>query len=178
MFLKNTLRLGSRLAVLTAAFFAVSFSGPDIDEYQVKATFVVNFAKYVDWSSNENENEFKIGVVGESDITAPLEKLAEGKKANGRSMKVMQLDPDKTMPCNIIFVARSESRRMPLLARDYAGKGVLLVGEENDRPSSSAGINLIKDENRIKFEINQTAIKQAGLRLSAQLQLLASALRP
>jgi len=178
MLLKIDLRLGSRLAVLTAALVAASFTRPDIDEYQVKATFVVNFAKYVDWSSNENDGDFKIGILGESEITVPLEKLAEGKKANARNMKVLQLDPEKVQHCNIIFVTRAESRRLPRLAREFAGKGVLLVSEENGQPSPAAGINLIKDENRIKFEINQGAIKQAGLRLSSQLQLLASALRP
>jgi hypothetical protein len=173
-----TLRLGALLAVVTASLVAVSFTGPDIDEYQVKATFVVNFAKYVDWSTNATENDFAIGIVGPSEITAPLEKLADGRKVNARNMKVLQWDPVKPAPCNILFVAHSESWRLPRLAKDFAGKGVLLVSEDNLRPSPSAGINLIKEENRIKFEINQAAVKQAGLRLSAQLQLLASALRP
>jgi YfiR/HmsC-like len=172
------LRLGAPMAVLMAVLLTSSFKGPNIDEYQVKAVFIINFAKYVDWSSHREEDDFKIGIVGQSEIKEELEKIAEYKKGSGRSMQVMQLDPEKPIPCNIVFVAHSESRRVQKLAKDFAGKGVLLVSEDNKSASRAAGINLIKTDNKIKFEINQTSIKYAGLRLSSQLQLLASALHP
>ena len=171
-------RLGAPMAVLLAVLLTSSFRGSDIDEYQVKAVFIINFAKYVDWSSNENESDFKIGIVGQSPIKAELEKMAEYKKVSARTMRVFDLDPEKPVPCNIVFVAQSESRIVQQLARDFSGKGVLLVSEDNSYASRAAGINLIKNDNKIKFEINQTSIKQAGLRLSSQLQLLASALHP
>lgn len=171
------LRLGAPMAIFMAVLLTSSFKGSDIDEYQVKAMFITNFIKYVDWSSNENESDFIIGIVGQSDIKAELEKIAESKKGN-RPMKVVQLDPEKPVPCNIVFVAQSESRRVKKLARDFAGKGVLLVSEDNKSASRDAGINLIKIDNKIKFEINQTSIRYAGLRLSSQLQLLAAALHP
>ena len=172
------LRLGAPMAILLAVLLTSSFRGSDIDEYQVKAVFIINFAKYVDWTSNENESDFKIGIVGQSPIKAELEKIAEYKKVSARTMQVVQLDPEKLVPCNIVFVAEPESRRVQQLARDFTGKGVLLVSEDNKSASHAAGINLIKNDNKIKFEINQTSIKQAGLRLSSQLQLLAAALHP
>ena len=171
-------RSGSRILVFLAAWLSFAFTGPEIDEYQVKAMFIINFAKYVDWSSNDNESALKIGIVGESKITEALDRIAEYKKGNAKPLQILQLDPEKPVHCNIVFVARSESRRVQQLAKEFSGKGVLLISEDNNASSRAAGINLIKSDNKIKFEINQSSIKLAGLRLSGQLQQLAAALYP
>jgi hypothetical protein len=161
--------------VLAAFFLSAGFAKPELDEYQVKAMFLMNFIKYVDWSAYADENTVRIGIVGTSDITPALEKIAEYKRGGSKKIEIIRMDTDNPQLCNLLFVSREESGRIAHYAKQFAGRGMLIVSEDK---SHQAGINLLKEDNKIKFEINQAAVKQAGLRLSVQLQALASTLNP
>ena len=63
----------SKLVLLAAAFlFGALKPGTDGNEYQVKAMFIFNFTKYVEWPEEKEANVFTIGILGESEITEPL----------------------------------------------------------------------------------------------------------
>ena len=78
--------------------------GFDGNEYQVKAMFVFNFIKYVEWPETTAGNEFSIGVIGESDITAQLQRIAVQKKVGEKKIVVRKLSVDEDTFCNIIIV--------------------------------------------------------------------------
>ena len=63
------------LLLLAACVFSALKPGTEGNEYQIKAMFIFNFTKYVEWPENKDVNVFTIGVIGESEITEPLEKI-------------------------------------------------------------------------------------------------------
>jgi len=168
-FLRTVLR-----TLLIASFFLIGTSAEKdtIDEYKVKAVFLVNFIKYVDWPSSY-DNSFKIGVIGKSIITGNLKEIAEFKKSNSRPLEILEYDSKRPVLCDILFIPNSEMKRISKFAKDMEGKKVLIVSEDNNSSSHLAGINLIKTKGKIKFEVNEAALKKSGLKLSSQLSTLA-----
>ena len=175
---RNPLLLARALALAIVALVSLSFTRVDIEEYEAKAMFLINFVKYIDWGQQDPATPVRIGIVGHSEIRPALERIAEYKKGNARPLQIVSIDPAHPELCHVIFISREETRKTSALAKELAGKGVLLVTEDNSSSNRSAGINLIKSSQRIKFEINQPAIRLAGLRLSGQLQQLAAAQNP
>ena len=162
--------------MLLAAFVFVAFK-PGIDgnegnEYQVKAMFVFNFIKYVEWPATNANTEFAIGVIGESEITEPLERIATQKKAGHKKIIIRKLALDDDTYCDIIIVSRSRSTKLEMLEKRYANKGVLIISDEAPNP---AAINLITRESKVRFEINAAMAKNCGVKISSQLLTLAVA---
>lgn len=148
-----------------------------MDEYKVKAVFLVNFIKYVDWPAS-SDNSFKIGVAGESSIIASLREIAEYKKSNLKPIEIIRYDPKNPVHCDILFIAKTEMKSISKIAKDIEDRKILLVSEDDVSSSHVAGINLIKIKGKIKFEVNERAIKKSGLKLSYQLTTLAVAINP
>lgn len=161
----------SRFVLLFAAFALMALRpGPDGNEYQVKAMFVFNFTKYVEWPDADQAGAFTIGVVGESEITEPLEKIAAQKKVGDRKIVVKKITTEDEEYCNIIIVSRAKLGKLEAIEKKQAGRGVLIISDESSR---SAAINLITRDNKIRFEINQSLAKSGGVKISSQLLSLA-----
>jgi hypothetical protein len=158
------------LAALVFGSFAAGPSGGEGNEYQIKAMFVFNFTKYVEWPDAKSSDFFVIGVIGESEITEPLEKIAIQKKVGDRKIAVKVLSPEAEEFCNIIIVSKSKLNKLDQIEKRYAGKGVLIVSDESQR---SAAINLVTRDNKIRFEINPALAKSGGVKISSQLLSLA-----
>jgi hypothetical protein len=120
------------LAVLVlGAFKPGNESGGN--EYQIKAMFVFNFTKYVEWPEVNNPDVFTVGVIGESDIIEPLEKIAAQKKVNDKKIVIRKIDLEDEEYYNIIIVSRSRINKLDLIEKKYAGKGVLIISDESAR---------------------------------------------
>jgi len=157
--------------LLLAAFVFGSFSaGTEGNEYQVKAMFVFNFTKYVEWPESKSGDVFTIGIIGESEIIEPLEHIATQKKVGDKKIAVKLLSPESEEYCNIIIVSKSRLNKQEQVEKKYSGKGVLIISDESQR---SAAINLVTRDNKIRFEINQSLARSGGIKISSQLLSLA-----
>jgi YfiR/HmsC-like len=150
-------------------------AGPDrgrFDEYQVKAAFIYNFAKFIAWP--DAPGPLVIGVVGEDPFGEVLDNAVRGKTAAGRPIKVRRLgDNDEPNTCNIVFISTSEKRRVAELLR-RAGDGVLTVGELPQFSEDGGIVRFFLDNNRVRFQINARAADRAGLKIHSQLLSLAA----
>lgn len=142
--------------------------------------FILNFIKYIEWPSNNNTDEIRIAVAGESEIKSALHSLIKMKSAaTGRKIKVIDLEENlEYVPCEILFIPSSSSGDLTVLQKNYSGKGVLIVSEGNKSGSKGAAINLINVDNKIRFEIFQSQVKSSGLKVSSRLTDLASNVYP
>ncbi|CAN5502559.1 hypothetical protein BH11BAC1_BH11BAC1_01070 [soil metagenome] len=162
-----------KIFLLLAAFVCNSFSpGTEGNEYQIKAMFIFNFTKYVEWPEKKEASAFTIGVIGESEIIEPLERIAAQKKVGDKKIVVKRLSPDDEDYCNIVIISKSRLNKLELVEKKYAGKGVLIISDESPRP---AAINLVTNDNKVRFEITQSLAKVGGVKISSQLLALAVA---
>jgi hypothetical protein len=150
-------------------------------EADVKAAYVFNFGKYIRWpkeaAGGENE-KFLIGVLGKSPVEPVLDKAAQEKNIQGKSIVVLHFASlDKYRPCHVLFVAGVQEgekddaaeERLSEVLKKTKGQPVLVVAETEGMAAKGAVINFFIDDNRVKFEINPDAAKEAKLQISAKL---------
>jgi hypothetical protein len=167
-----------RLALATVlSLVSPSCSGDgngDRLEYQVKAAFLFNFLKFVEWpASAANSPTWVIGVLGRDPFGEVLDETVRGKVVNGRAVEIRRYArPADAKDCNILFIGRAEFERVGMTARP----GLLTVGEAPAFLKSGGMINFYLEDNRVRFEIRASAAHDAGLHVSSQLLKLGRAL--
>jgi hypothetical protein len=149
---------------------------------QLKAAFLYNFVRFVEWPTNAFANEsapMTIGVFGDktSDkFTTELTTLLKDKKAHNRPLVVKKLtSPTDAATCQVVFVTDSESRRADQVADATRKKPILLVGESDDFLKNGGMINIVQDERQkqLRFDIAPKNAEPAMITISSHLLKLA-----
>lgn len=142
-------------------------------EYQMKAKFLYNFARFVEWPDGafaDSTSSITIGVIDPDPFGIDLDKTVEGKRINGRDFRVKRFHRvDDLEFCHILFIGTSDrEHRLEILERlkDWS---VLTVGDTKDFAYDGGIINFIMVGKKILFEINTKAVKKAGLVLSPRI---------
>jgi hypothetical protein len=174
----RALALAAVAALIPGAYARIA-AGQEthITEYQVKAAFLYNFAKFVDWPAAAFGGEsaaFNLCVLGGEPFASANQSLA-GKTIKGRRVEVRRVtavSDTETGECHMLFVGATDSSEVaPTLAR--VNRYTLTVGETSDFTRHGGVINLTRIDNRIRFEIDRAAGERAGFRFSSQLLKLA-----
>jgi len=147
-------------------------------EYEVKAAFLVNFAGFVRWPAAAfaaAASPFVVCVAGDDPFGAAFEPFKQIKVA-GRSLLVQPIDSTAALPgnCHILFVAGSEIPRLPGIL-GALGKAPVLTASDLENFTVAGGmIQFYVRNEKIRFEINQTAAELAGLKIDARLMRLSA----
>jgi hypothetical protein len=170
--------------LLTASTLAWAFASPDEEgegqrgiEYQTKAAFLFNFAKFVNWPPRkftQPDSPLIIGVVGLDPFDGLLEEQVQDQRINDRTVIVCHLQSVQEMrKCHIVFVCRSEAERLAPILTQARGNNVLTVGETDQFISRGGIINFVMVDGAVRFQINDSAARHAGLKISSKLSSLA-----
>lgn len=146
-------------------------------EYQIKAAYLYNFAKFVEWPENSFTNgqaPLVIGVLGENPFGGELEKIAKDHQLNGRPIVIRRVTTVAAAAgVHLLFFSGREDPRVAEELAELKGAGVLTVGESAAFAAAGGVINLVREDNKVRFEINSLAAAGQHLKLSAQLLKLA-----
>ena len=147
-------------------------------EYEVKAAFLYNFAKFVEWPSGAFEDAdapIVIGILGKDPFGPILEQTVGGNTAGGRSLKIRQFARigDGLKRCHILFISRTAPSPPKQVMERIEGSSVLTVGEVDAFCQDGGIVNFVLQQNRVRFEINPDAAARAGLKISSRLLKLA-----
>lgn len=150
-------------------------------EYQVKAAFLYNFTKFVEWppaSFADSTSPIVIGVLGENPFGSELARLVKDRKVNGREILVRTFaTPGDVAGVHVMFVGALRGRAAEELKQALRATAVLSVGESPEFAASGGIIRFVVEGDKVGFAINQEASDRAGLKLSSQLLKLATAVR-
>lgn len=148
-----------------------------LPEPQIKALFLFNFTKYVEWPEpafGGPTAPLIIGIVGAPAVAEPLEKLAAGKSLNGHPIVIRRLEPaDQTAPCHILFLGDLPSQQLPEWLQVRRGQPVLVVGEDAKFTELGGIVNFGQRDHKIRLEINTNTAAASGLKLSSKLLAVA-----
>src|SRR6266568_2546236 len=124
------------LAALVSSFGgrpALQAQEAPASEYQLKAAFLYNFAKFVEWPPQafpDAATPFTIGIIGEDPFGDDLERTVQNKTANGHPFMAKQVKAlSELKTCHILFISASERKRLPEILNAVRGAGVLTVSE-------------------------------------------------
>jgi hypothetical protein len=146
-------------------------------EYLIKAGFIYNFANLVQWPSNafaQPDSPIVIGILGEDPFGSVLDRVLAGKKVNGRVFLVKRLKSATDLKeCQIAFVSSSDMTHLAEAIHLVKGMPILTIGEIPDFAKRGGMINLFLEDNKVHFEVNVEAAKEADLNISSRLLALA-----
>jgi hypothetical protein len=150
-------------------------------EHQVKAVWLLNFARFCEWPTNafaHRDGPFLVGVMGKDPFGNNLEKAFEGKSFKGRPFAFRRISTgEEAKGCQILFVQESDRRKTRDLAQKLQRLPILTVGDANEFLDDGGIINFLLKDNTVRFEINLKAAQAAGLKLNANLLKVAVTVR-
>ena len=145
-------------------------------EYQVKAAFLFNFVRFVEWPPPGNgvNDPLVIGIFGKNPFGDALDQLVSGKSVNGRPLIVRRIsDASGLRSCNLVFFPASDARRFGEVAATLANLTVLTVGESDGFATRGGMINFVVKGGRVLFEANPAAAARSHLKISSKVLQLA-----
>jgi hypothetical protein len=164
-------------AVLHATGSGTAWAQSTVDEYRMKAAFLFHFAQLVEWPADtpaDGGNSLFLCTLGEDPFRGELENTVEGKQIGSRTLRIWHLkSPQDPRGCQVLFISKSEDKRIAVLLANLRNAPVLTVGEADDFLGAGGMIRFCLEGNKVRFEINREAAESARLRISSQLLLLA-----
>lgn len=154
-------------------------SSPDL-EHQVKAAFLYNFARFVEWPPDapEGDGSFVIGVFGPDATSRALEATVEGKSVGGRTIQVRPVkSQDEARQCHMLFVGSEASDQLRPMLKAVRGSAVLTVGDSEAFAREGGIVNFVMQDHHVRFAVNTDAAARAGLKISSKLLQLAIIVR-
>jgi hypothetical protein len=146
-------------------------------ESKLKAAFIYNFAKFVEWppsSGNDTTDQMLvIGIFGYDLVVKELMAI-EGKTVKGKKLCVKTLSNTKQInDCNVIFISASEENNLIAILNTLKNKEILTVSDINNFIEKGGIIGFVKVENKIRFDINLKAAEESNLKIRSDLLSLA-----
>ena len=147
-------------------------------EYQLKAAFLFNFAKFVEWPASalpQDSSPFVIGILGENPFNDDLKRTVAGKRISDHPISIVVFSSvTEATNCHILFVSNSEKGRLGDIFKRLQAAPVLTVGETDQFTGAGGMINFVTEANKIRFQIKEETAKAAGLKISSKLLNLAT----
>jgi hypothetical protein len=141
-------------------------------EYGLKATFIYNFVRFVDWPEEvfrSASDPLRLVVIGHDPFNGALDRLLAGKTINGRSILVVHSASGVTAPPgNIVFLAASEEKDLANVLAGYCHAPVLTLSDIHAFAARGGMIGLIMIDKVVRFSFNRVALEEARLRIRDQ----------
>lgn len=172
--MRRTIRV---IFLLFAVVTGFSFQQPAKDDTnsRLKAVFIYNFSKYVEWPDKYKEGNFVITVCGASpNLSAELKNITNSKTLGAQKYEIRTVaDLESVGHTNILFIGNNAGMTMNEVTTRMKGKSMLLVTEKPGMTKQGAAINFVVVENKQKFELNQANAEKYNLKVGNDLIALA-----
>ena len=163
----------TRVFGVVAALLLSAPALPAPSEYQVKAAFLFNFARFVEWPAVtfvSASSPFAVCVFGDDPFGADLDSVVQGETAVGRPMVVRRLrEARDASQCQIVFIAGSADHELEALIATLDRRATLTVSDVEGAARRGAMIRMMTVNGRIRLRINIDAVRAAHLTVNSSL---------
>jgi hypothetical protein len=147
-----------------------------LDEHQVKAAFLYNFTKFVEWPADRlgGADPIVIGVYGRNRVCDELHDVVRERKVNGHDVLVKEVrEIADAKSVHALYIGADEDDRVREVLPSIRGAGVLTVGETARFAQQGGMIVFVREGDKLRFQINAESAEQSGLKIGSQLLRLA-----
>ena len=147
-------------------------------EYRVKAAFLLNFTKFIEWPANsfaDTDSPISISILGDDPFGRTLDQIVEGETVNDRRLVVARIQGEPPKSCQVLFISKSEKDVAKILTA--LGPGVLTVGEGESFLREGGIIAFVIENRRVRFDINKGTARNAALKISSKLLKVARSVK-
>lgn len=166
-------RWGLLVLLLLFGLSPLEADTPAPREYQVKAVFLFNFTRFVDWPPSafrSADAPLVIGVLGDDPFGRSLDEAVRGENAHNHPVRVQRYRTvAEVNDCHVLFIARSEEGRIDSILTALRGKPILTVSDVEDFTPRGGMVRFFSEHNRIRLRINLDAARESNLTLNSNL---------
>lgn len=144
----------------------------------MKAAFLLNFARFVDWPAAASSDTLRIGVVGHDPVAEALIRVGASRPGGAVQVRHGLSATDRLNRFHILFIGTAQQRQLTDVLANVDGQPVLTVSDINGFAEAGGVIGFVQRRNKIRFQINPTVATRAQLTLSAKLLRLAELVQP
>lgn len=160
-----TFQLGGCVALLLGSS---GLHAQSQNEYLLRAAYVFNLAKYIEWP--QPGAEVKIGVIGEGPMGETLEKVLAQKTLGSRPIRVLLAPSDEVLEtCDVVYVAQSAAKRHQAMLDHLKGHSILTIGETDAFAREGGVVGLVRVGDQLQIQINLEAARSSQLKVSSRL---------
>ena len=151
-----------------------SYQSGDNTNAKIKATFIYNFTRYIEWPVAAQKGSFEIGVIGKTPLYTELQKMSQ-KTTRGTQPFVITSYPSAASlgACHMVFISKASSGQLAAIVEKIKGKSTLIISEKEGL-IEKGDINFVIIDNKQSFEINKGNIAGHGLSMASRLQAFAN----
>jgi hypothetical protein len=152
-------------------------------DFQVKAAFLINFPKYVDWPANvfaETNSPITVAIFGDENVAKEVQDMiGSGRTISGHPviLKRIAREEEINRDCHILFIGSAERQRIPSILEKIRGEKILTVSESDDFLEKNGIINLARQGRKIRLQVNLIAAGKAQLKISSRLLVAADVVK-
>ncbi|HEU4778433.1 MAG TPA: YfiR family protein [Steroidobacteraceae bacterium] len=161
-------------SLLLAALLATpaqSLAAPS--EYQVKAVFLFNFSRFIEWPAStfsDAQSPFVVGVFGHDPFGTDLDKVVKGETVKGHPLVVRRIrNAAEAAECQIVFIHQSEIRKLDELLSALKEQSTLTVSDLPGAAQRGVMIRLVTEGGRVRMRVNVESARAAQLTISSNL---------
>lgn len=156
--------------------FKANYSAQKVDtNAKIKAVFIYNFTKYIEWPSDYRSGEFTIGILGDNEaLFLELEKMSKVKKVANQTFSIRKYGSiNEVKGPHILYIPIDSSSELNQAVSKLKNKSTLIVTEKPGLAQRGSSINFIIEGNRQKFELNKSTTESHNLKVASTLENLA-----
>ena len=154
--------------------------GPKPTDYDVKAAYLYNFGRFVEWPDSvaTKSDSFNVCVLGQDPFGPALDATLAGETIGGKNVTARRISsPQEAVNCRILFMSSEEGSRLSKIMEALDKGSVLTVSDMPQFSQRGGMIQFVLEGKKVRFEVNLTAVQRAGLSLSSELLKVATTVR-
>ena len=177
---RTILRTGLAIGWLLVAAAGALGENPKPTDYQVKAAYLYNFGRFVEWpvSAAGKGEFFTVCVLGKDPFGPVLDKALAGETIGGKSVVARRIStPQESGNCQVLFLSSTEEGRLDKIIEAIDKEAVLTVSDMPQFSEHGGMVQFVLEGKRVRFEVNLTAAQNAGLTLRSELLRVATVVK-
>ncbi len=140
-------------------------------EYEIKAAYLERFTRFIDWPNESNVEDttrsFILTVIGKTQFVDILKRDYRIQKIRNKKVELRFIsNPGEIQDCHLLYIAKSEKNNISKILSVTNSKPILTISDCKGCAEKGILINLYMDDNRIRFEINESAARESQLYIS------------
>jgi len=159
-----------RRMICVALFVFLGSTIINAQNEKVKALFIYNFIKNVEWPQNNTQGDLIVGVLGSNAMKGELESLTNTQRIGNQAIKVRFFSsPEEVTNCHVLYVSPGKTGQISVLLSKLNNQSTLIISDGKNGISQGAGINFTINDDKLRFEISKNRIEQHGMKVSSNL---------
>jgi hypothetical protein len=164
------------LSLTTAAIYGQQvpeFKGKDTAA-MVKASYLYNFSKFIDWPTEYKSGNFVISVMGGGNLHQELVKKYNNKQIGSQQIEIRKLSKTLNIsPCHVLFIGGEYTEMLPEITNALKGQPILIVAEQDGSLEKGAILNFVVIDHQYRFEVDLKNAENRELFIGSTIKSLA-----